>query len=102
MRSRAAFHDGPAAVGTAADEVNHFPGFPAVVGNEDFAGFGVDAELPGVAESVAEDFGAGVGLVDKGIAGRDGIGQFLGGSGVVDVDAEDCSEQIVDSLAGGE
>ena len=70
---RAAFHHRPAAVSATADQMNHLPGFPAIVGDINLVGLRINAELPRIAQSVAKDLGASSFVFDKGIIGRDGI-----------------------------
>jgi hypothetical protein len=93
-----AFTDAPAVVASAFNPQHHFPEILSDVAPPEIASLAVEAELPELPEAVSVNLGAGVGLVEEGVVGGDGVG--AGGVAAVDIDAEQAGEQIVESLAG--
>ncbi len=63
----------------------------ADVPDEEIAGGAIEAEAPGIAQPIGPDLGARARLVDKGVAGWDGI--LPAHRSMVHVDAQDLPEQ---------
>ena len=52
-----AFHDAPAVIAAALDQLDHFPEILADIADPGLAGVGIEAEPPRIAKAVGPDFG---------------------------------------------